>query len=80
MVNKNESNLFRMDIREKIIEAEKRIRPYLRETPLEYSYVLNKMTNSEVYLKLENIQVTGSFKARGALNKILLLAKSNEKL
>lgn len=69
-----------MNIKEKIIEAEKRIRPYLRETPLEYSYVLNKMTGSEVYLKLENIQVTGSFKARGALNKILLLEKSTEKI
>ncbi len=69
-----------MNIREKIIEAEKRIRPYLRETPLEYSYVLNKMTGGEVYLKLENIQVTGSFKARGALNKILLLTKSNAKI
>jgi threonine dehydratase len=69
-----------MNIKTKITEAEKRIRPYLRETPLEYSYVLNKMTGSEVYLKLENIQVTGSFKARGALNKILLLAKSNEKI
>ncbi len=69
-----------MNIKEKIVEAEKRIRPYLRETPLEYSYVLNKMTESEVYLKLENIQVTGSFKARGALNKILLLAKSNAKI
>lgn len=69
-----------MSIKEKIEEAEKRIRPYLRETPLEYSYALNKITGSEPYLKLENIQVTGSFKARGALNKILLLAKSNAKI
>jgi len=69
-----------MNIEEKILEAEKRIRPYLRETPLEYSHVLTNMTGSEVYLKLENIQVTGSFKARGALNKILLLANSNAKI
>jgi threonine dehydratase len=69
-----------MDIKEKIIEAEKRIRPYLRETPLEYSYVLNKMTGSEVYLKLENIQITGSFKARGALNKVLSLRDSKAKI
>lgn len=69
-----------MNIKEKILEAEKRIRPYLRETPLEYSYVLNKMTGSEVYLKLENIQITGSFKARGALNKILLLKDSTAKI
>jgi threonine dehydratase len=69
-----------MDIKEKIFEAEKRIRPYLRETPLEYSYVLNKMTGSEVYLKLENIQITGSFKARGALNKTLLLKDSTARI
>lgn len=69
-----------MGIKEKIIEAEKRIRPYLRETPLEYSYALNKMTGSEVYLKLENIQITGSFKARGALNKVLSLQHSNAKI
>lgn len=69
-----------MDIKEKIIEAEKRIRPYLRETPLEYSYRLTQMTGCEVYLKLENIQVTGSFKARGALNKILSLQPSKAKI
>lgn len=69
-----------MDIKEKIIEAEKRIRPYLRETPLEFSYALNKMTGSEVYLKLENIQITGSFKARGALNKTLLLKDSTARI
>jgi threonine dehydratase len=69
-----------MNIKDKIIEAEKRIRPYLRETPLEYSYFLTMMTGSEVYLKLENIQVTGSFKARGALNKILSLPPSKSKI
>jgi threonine dehydratase len=69
-----------MSIKEKIIEAEKRIRPYLRETPLEYSYALNKITGCEVYLKLENIQITGSFKARGALNKILSLTNSTSKI
>jgi threonine dehydratase len=69
-----------MAIKEKIIEAEKRIRPYLRETPLEYSYSLNKLTGCEVYLKLENIQVKGSFKARGALNKILSLPNSTSKI
>jgi threonine dehydratase len=69
-----------MNIKEKIIEAEKRIRPFLRETPLEYSYPLNKITGCEVYLKLENIQITGSFKARGALNKILTLKDSTAKI
>lgn len=69
-----------MDLQQQIIEAEKRIRPYLRETPLEYSYPLNKMSGCEVYLKLENLQITGSFKARGALNKILSLKDSSAKI
>jgi threonine dehydratase len=69
-----------MEMKEKIVEAEKRIRPYLRETPVEYSYVLTNMTGCEVYLKLENIQITGSFKARGALNKILSLQSSQAKI
>lgn len=69
-----------MSIKEKIVAAEKRIRPYLRETPLEYSYPLTKMTGCEVYLKLENIQITCSFKARGALNKILSLTHSISKI
>ena len=69
-----------MNLPDQIIEAEKRIRPYLRETPLEYSYVLTRMTGSEVYLKLENLQITGSFKARGALNKIASLKNSKAKI
>jgi threonine dehydratase len=60
-----------------IIEAEKRILSHLRVTPLEHSHTLGKATGCEVYLKLENLQVTGSFKARGALNKVLCLGKSN---
>lgn len=56
-----------------IHQAEKRTRPYIRETPLEYSYSLSAETGCEVYLKMENIQVTGSFKARGSMNKILSL-------
>lgn len=69
-----------MELLERITEAEKRIRPYLRETPLEYSYSLSKMTGCEVHLKLENIQITGSFKARGALNKILSLKDTTAKI
>ncbi len=69
-----------MELFERITEAEKRIRPYLRETPLEYSHALSKLTGVQVHLKLENIQVTGSFKARGALNKILSLGNSTSKI
>lgn len=55
-------------------EARKRVQKWARHTPLEYSPPLSKKTDAEVYLKLENQQVTGSFKIRGATNKILLLS------
>lgn len=63
-----------------IIQAEQRIRPYSKETPLEYSLSLSQSTQAEVWLKLENLQLTGSFKLRGALNKLLSLgAKQMER-
>jgi threonine dehydratase len=57
--------------------AEPRIRPHIRETPLEPSAWLSRELGAEVYLKLESAQVTGSFKARGALNKLLALGEAD---
>ena len=54
--------------------AEHRIRPYVRETPLEPSPALSEATGASVFCKLENLQFTGSFKARGAFNKLLTLS------
>lgn len=53
--------------------AERRIRPYIRETPVDYSFYLSRAAGCRAYLKLENLQHTGSFKARGAINKLLSL-------
>ena len=58
-----------------ILQAEHRIRTYIRTTPLEYSHHLSKMTRSQVFLKLENLQYTGSFKVRGAMNALLSLSQ-----
>jgi len=55
------------------------IKNYIVKTPLKYSERLSKETNSNIYLKLENFQKTGSFKVRGALNKILNI-NSEEKV
>ena len=60
--------------RELIDEAHEAIRAHVRETPLEHSPYLSETTGADVYLKLENFQVTGSFKARGALNKLSRLS------
>ncbi len=51
-------------------EAERIVSRYAYRTPVEYSETLSKLTGGEVYLKLENLQKTGSFKIRGALYKI----------
>ena len=62
-----------------IEEAVDRIKDFTRVTPLEYSAYLSEHSGAEVWLKLENFQVTGSFKARGAFNKILSLSKKEKK-
>ncbi len=59
-------------------EAYHRIKPYIRKTPLEYSFAFSELLGCNVYLKAENYQETGSFKARGALNKILQLVKNDK--
>jgi threonine dehydratase len=62
-----------IDIQTLAHEAEGRIRAHVRETPIEASPVLSELTGANVFLKLENLQVTNSFKARGAFNRLLAL-------
>src|SRR5512147_1990445 len=62
-----------MNLYDEAVQAEQRIRPFIHETPLEPALVLSQMGQSQVYLKLENLQPTGSFKLRGAMNKLLNL-------
>jgi len=54
--------------------AETRIRPYIRRTPLERSETLSRLLDTRVYVKYELFQKTGSFKVRGAFNKLLLMS------
>jgi len=58
---------------EGIREAEKRLAGVVRRTPLDYSRTLSELTGSRVFLKLENLQKTGSFKIRGAYNYLAAL-------
>ena len=53
-----------------------RIRGHARETPLEPSPALGEAAGARVFLKCENLQHTGSFKARGALNKVMSLSRA----
>lgn len=58
-----------------VLQAKKRIEHEIVKTPLMKSDALSLHVGSEVWLKLENLQKTGSFKLRGALNKISSLSK-----
>ncbi|MDP6942892.1 MAG: threonine/serine dehydratase [Myxococcota bacterium] len=58
-----------------IERARSRIGPHVRHTPVERAPGL-EAGGAEVYLKLDNLQVTGSFKARGAVNKLLSLTEA----
>ena len=62
-----------MNIYSEVIDARERISPFIKITDAEFSPYLSKITNGEVFLKLENTQYSGSFKLRGACNKILSL-------
>jgi threonine dehydratase len=53
-----------------VLAAAHRIAPHIRRTPLVRSEGLSRIAKGDVYLKLENEQITGSFKLRGALNAL----------
>ena len=59
-----------------ILDARGRVAETSRHTPLDYSHTFTDMTGAEVHLKLENLQRTGSFKIRGATNRIALLSEA----
>ena len=63
-----------------ILIAKKRIRDYLQETPLIHSRSLSRMVRGDVWLKLENRQPTGSFKVRGAFNKLTAMDASDKRI
>ena len=61
-----------------ILRARRNLGHLVRRTPLRYSYLLSQRVGSEVYLKLENWQETGSFKVRGAINKMAHLSAAEK--
>lgn len=60
--------------------AQEALTPYIQNTPLNRSAFFSNFCCGEVYLKLENLQVTNSFKARGAFNKLLNLSRKEKTL
>ena len=67
-----------MDITD-IKQARERIKPFIKRTPLEHSKTLSDYLGTNVWVKLELFQKTGSFKVRGAFNKLLSLSEEERK-
>jgi threonine dehydratase len=59
--------------------AARRLEGAIVKTPLVHSRTLSRLTGAEVFLKLENLQFTASFKERGALNKLLSLDEAERR-
>ena len=55
---------------QEILQAQRTIRPFIFRTPLRDSFLLSERVGASVFLKLENWQITGSFKLRGALSRM----------
>jgi cysteine synthase len=62
-----------------IREAAERIRPHIRHTPLLREQSMDKILGCQAYLKPEMLQITGAFKLRGALSRILSLTPDERK-
>jgi threonine dehydratase len=64
-----------IDVPQLVREAHERCQDYLSPTPLEYSLRLSERIEGDVWLKLDSMQRTSSFKFRGAINKVLTLTE-----
>jgi len=62
----------------KIKEVRERIKGMVNKTPCIYSLPLSRIIKKDVFLKLENLQITQAFKVRGNVNKISLLSKEEK--
>lgn len=63
----------------KIIQAKRNIDGFVAKTPFGFAPKLSKITDAQIYLKKENLQITGAYKVRGAFNKIANLDEEAKK-
>ena len=68
-----------VDFAAKVPEAYERIKGDIRRTPVERSEALSRELGADVYIKWECDQTTGSFKLRGALNKLRSLSEAEKR-
>lgn len=67
------------DIKLSLIKAHNRIKPFIHNTPVLTSNLLNEIAGTNIVFKCENFQKMGAFKMRGAANAILSLSNENRK-
>ncbi|WP_096014827.1 threonine ammonia-lyase [Campylobacter lanienae] len=63
----------------KIIQAKRNIDGFVAKTPFGFAPKLSKIADAQIYLKKENLQITGAYKVRGAFNKIANLDEETKK-
>jgi threonine dehydratase len=63
---------------EHIFLAARRIKDYIRRTPCQPSQRMNNLLNANIFMKMENMQHTGAYKERGALNKLMSLTDAEK--
>ncbi|MGV0832014.1 pyridoxal-phosphate dependent enzyme [Empedobacter brevis] len=61
-----------------MIETQKRIKPFIHNTPILTSTLLNEMVGANLFFKCENFQKMGAFKMRGATNAVILLSEEQK--
>ena len=64
--------------KQELLDAQKRLSPFVHETPVLQSRLINELAGCELFFKCENFQKAGAFKMRGAMHKILSLSKAEQ--
>lgn len=64
--------------RENILETHSRIKPYIHNTPVLSSRMINDLVGAEIFFKCENFQKMGAFKMRGATNAVMQLSEEQK--
>ena len=64
---------------QQILEARKRIEPYVHRTPVLSSMLIDQWIDNHLFFKCENFQKAGAFKSRGAVNSLLMLSPEERK-
>ncbi|WP_339699317.1 pyridoxal-phosphate dependent enzyme [uncultured Marixanthomonas sp.] len=64
--------------KEEVVATYTRVKPFVHQTPVLTSSLLNKLAEAKLYFKCENFQKTGAFKMRGAINAIQQLSEAQK--